>query len=229
MPETGDILLIEDHRDIAEMVYDYLESRGFNVDYAADGAEGLRLGCEHPYDAVVLDVMLPRIDGLDVCRRLREEGGVAVPVLMLTARDTLEDKLSGFASGADDYLVKPFDLEELEARLRSLIRRNQRNAAGDTLRVGDLLLDLSAHRVTRGGRDVTVTPIGLKILTELMRQSPSVVDRATIERVIWGDEPPDSDALRSHMYNLRKAVDKPFDRSLIRTVQGAGFRIAADE
>lgn len=229
MPEHGDILLIEDHRDIAEMVFDYLEDRGFSVDYAADGTEGLRLGCEHRYDAVVLDVMLPGIDGLDVCRRLRDDGGVAAPVLMLTARDTLADKLSGFASGADDYLVKPFDLEELEARLHSLIRRHRGEVGAEMLRVADLALDLTTHKLTRGGLDITVTPIGLKILTELMRQSPRVVERATIERLIWGDMPPDSDALRSHMYNLRKAVDKPFEQRLIHTVHSAGFRLSTDD
>ena len=157
-----------------------------------DALSGLELGNRHPYDAVVLDVMLPGIDGLDVCRRLRREGGLTAPVLMLTARDTLADKLSGFESGADDYLVKPFDLEELEARLRSLIRRHRGTLGGETLSVGDLVVDLRTHEVTRNGSPVTVTPIGLKILVELMRRSPRLVERAAIERVIWGDEPPEA-------------------------------------
>jgi DNA-binding response OmpR family regulator len=229
MSTCGEILLIEDHRDIAEMVFDYLENQGFNVDYAADGVTGLHLGVQNDYDAVVLDLMLPGIDGLDVCRRLRTDAHVDAPVLMLTARDTLEDKLSGFESGADDYLVKPFDLEELEARIRSLIRRRRGGVVREVLRVGQLTLDLQTLKVVREGHEITVTPIGIKILKILMQQSPKVVDRQAIERAIWGDVPPDSDALRSHMYNLRKAVDKPFAQRLIRTVHSAGFRLAADD
>ncbi|MCZ6773829.1 MAG: response regulator transcription factor [Proteobacteria bacterium] len=229
MSTGGEILLIEDHRDIAELVFDYLENQGYTVDYAADGVTGLHLGIQNDYDAVVLDVMLPGIDGLDVCRRLRRDAHVDAPVLMLTARDTLEDKLLGFESGADDYLVKPFDLEELEARLGSLIRRRRGDVAREVLRVGELTLDLQTLKVMREEHELTVSPIGIKILTVLMQRSPKVVDRWAIERVIWGDLPPDSDALRSHMYNLRKVVDKPFTGRMIYTVHSAGFRIVAGE
>ena len=227
-PLNAAILLVEDHRDIAEMVFDYLETRGFSVDYAADGRAGLRLGLANRYDAVVLDVMLPGIDGLELCRRLREEARLAVPVLMLTARDTLADKLAGFDSGADDYLVKPFDLAELEARLRALLRRAWGHVQGETLQVDDLSFDTRTLKVTRASSELVLTPIGLKILKVLMQQSPAVVDRRVIERAIWGDLPPDSDALRSHMYNLRKVVDKPFARPLIHTLHSAGFRLALD-
>ena len=229
MSTGGEILLIEDHRDIAEMVFDYLENQGYTVDYAADGVTGLHLGIQNDYDAVVLDLMLPGIDGLDVCRRLRRDAHVDAPVLMLTARDTLEDKLLGFESGADDYLVKPFDLEELEARLGSLIRRRRGDVAREVLRVGELTLDLQTLKVMREEHELTVSPIGIKILTVLMQRSPKVVDRWAIERAIWGDLPPDSDALRSHMYNLRKVVDKPFTGRMIYTVHSAGFRIVAGE
>ncbi|MEE2984309.1 MAG: response regulator transcription factor [Pseudomonadota bacterium] len=229
MSTGGEILLIEDHRDIAEMVFDYLENQGYKVDYAADGVTGLHLGIQNDYDAVVLDLMLPGIDGLDVCRRLRRDAHVDAPVLMLTARDTLEDKLLGFDSGADDYLVKPFDLEELEARICSLIRRRRGDVAREVLRVGELTLDLQTLKVMREEREITVSPIGMKILKVLMQQSPKVVDRWAVERAIWGDLPPDSDALRSHMYNLRKVVDKPFTGRMIHTVHNAGFRIIADE
>ncbi len=227
MAQPGDILLIEDHRDIAEMVFEYLEGQGFSVDYADNGTAGLEFSRENRYDAIVLDVMLPGLDGLEVCRELRAGGGVETPVLLLTARDTLADKLAGFDSGADDYLVKPFDLEELAARLRSLMRRRQRPAAA-LLQVGDLSVDQRTLKVVRAGQELTVTPIGMKILTLLMQQSPRVVDRRAIERAIWDDLPPDSDALRSHMYNLRKAIDKPFERAMIHTVHSAGFRIADD-
>ncbi len=228
MTTQGDILLIEDHRDIAELVFDYLEGEGYSVDYAADGHAGLRLGCEHRYDAVVLDVMLPGIDGLVVCQRLRGEARNGAPVLMLTARDTLADKLAGFDSGADDYLVKPFDLPELGARLRSLIRRQRGSALEGALTVDDLLLDPNTLKATRAGVELTLTPTCLKILKLLMQESPRVVERSAIERLLWGDLPPDSDALRSHMYSLRKAVDRPFARPLIHTLHSAGFRLAAE-
>lgn len=226
--QSGDILLIEDHRDIAEMICDYLESQGFSVDYAADGITGLRLATDNAYDVLVLDLMLPGMDGLDVCRRLRA-ARVDAPLLMLTARDTLADKLSGFDCGADDYLVKPFDLEELAARLNALLRRRRGACSGDELRIGDLSIDLGRLKVSRGGHAITLTPIGFKILTLLMQESPRVVERRTIERAIWGDVPPDSDALRSHMYVLRKAVDRPFPRALIHTVPSAGFCLADDD
>jgi len=222
---SRNVLLVEDHLDIAEMVWEYLESKGYVVDYASDGVSGFRLGNTNNYDAIILDIMLPGLDGLDVCQRLREEAHSDVPVLMLTARDTLEEKLSGFDRGADDYLVKPFALEELEARLAALIRRNTDSVAEGNLSVGSLIFNAKTLQVTRDGFEITVSPIGLKILQLLMRRSPRVVPRRDIEREIWGDLPPDSDALRSHMYTLRKVIDKPFGAPLIRTVHGAGFRL----
>lgn len=224
---AGEVLLVEDHRDIAAMICDFLESQSFSVDYAADGHTALRLAGQQIYDAVILDLMLPDIDGLEVCRRLRS-ARVEAPLLMLTARDTLADKLAGFDSGADDYLVKPFDLEELEARLHALIRRRRAGTAHEVIVLGDLALDLGRLRVTRGGQELTLTPIGFKILTVLMQAAPRVVTRHVLERAIWGDLPPDSDALRSHVYMLRKVVDRPFGQALIQTVPNTGFRIAYD-
>ncbi len=223
---AGLVLLVEDNRNISEMVGEYLERRGFGVDYAPDGAEGYRLASENSYDVIVLDLMLPRMDGLEVCRRLRAESKVSTPVLMLTARDTLDDKVRGLEAGGDDYLVKPFAIQELEARVRALIRRDRRQVSTEVLRVGDLVLDTATLRVTRGGSDVIVSPIGLKLLTILMRESPRVVSRRDIEREIWGDALPDSDTLRSHLYNLRKAIDKPFSRQLLHTIHSAGYRLA---
>ncbi|MGR9089035.1 MAG: response regulator transcription factor [Gammaproteobacteria bacterium] len=223
------VLLVEDHRDIAEMVGEYLESKSYVIDYAADGISGLRLGTCNNYDAIVLDVMLPGVDGLDVCRRLRTESMSNVPVLMLTARDTLADKLAGFDHGADDYLVKPFDLEELEARIAALIRRDKRAVSLGAFEIDGVKVDADTLRVTRNGQEITLTPIGLKILQLLMRASPRVVSRSEVEREIWGDLPPDSDALRSHVYTLRKAVDKPFTKTLIHTVHGAGFRFGHEQ
>lgn len=222
----GSVLLIEDHQDIAEMVFAYFENRGYTVDYAADGITGLHLGVTQEYDVIILDLMLPGLDGLELCEKLRREGRRSTPILMLTARDTLEDKVAGLEVGADDYLIKPFEIRELEARIKALIRRRRGNVSPETYRVGDLVLDTGTLRVTRGGKELQLSPIGMKILTVLMRGAPRVVSRREIEREVWGDILPDSDTLRSHLYNLRKEVDKPFDRPLIRTVQGAGFRIA---
>lgn len=223
---AGLILLVEDNRNIAEMVSEYLERQGFGVDYAADGLDGYRLAADNSYDAVILDLMLPRLDGVEVCRRLRQDAKKSTPVLMLTARDTLDDKVSGLDAGADDYLVKPFAIQELEARLRALIRRERRQVSAETLRVADLVLDTASLRVTRGGQEIQLSPIGLRLLTILMRESPRVVSRRDIEREIWGDGLPDSDTLRSHLYNLRKAIDRPFAKPLLHTVQSAGYRIA---
>jgi DNA-binding response OmpR family regulator len=223
---SGLVLLVEDNRSLSEMVGEYLESKGFGVDFARDGIDGLRLASENSYDVVVLDLMLPRMDGVEVCRKLRSEAKKTTPVLMLTARDTLADKVTGLDAGADDYLVKPFAIQELEARVRALIRRDRRQVSAEVLRVGDLVLDTASLRATRDGSELNLSPIGLRLLTILMRESPRVVTRRDIEREIWGDGLPDSDTLRSHLYNLRKIVDRPFAKQLLHTVQTAGYRIA---
>lgn len=223
---SGSILLVEDNRNLSELVGEYFEAKGFAVDYATDGAEGYRLAAENSYDVVVLDLMLPRLDGVEVCRKLRQEAKKSTPVLMLTARDTLGDKVGGLDAGADDYLVKPFAILELEARVRALIRRERRQVSPEVLKVADLVFDTASLRVTRGGQELQLSPIGLRLLSILMRESPRVVPRRDIEREIWGDGLPDSDTLRSHLYNLRKTIDKPFERPLLHTVQTAGYRVA---
>lgn len=223
---SGLILLLEDNRLLSEMVGEYLESKGFGVDFAGDGIDGLRLATDNSYDVIVLDLMLPRMDGIEVCRRLRNEAKKSTPVLMLTARDRLSDKVTGLDAGADDYLVKPFAIQELEARVRALIRRDRRQVSAEVLKVADLVLDAASLRVTRAGNELQLSPIGFRLLTILMRESPRVVSRRDIEREIWGDGLPDSDTLRSHLYNLRKAVDRPYDKQLIHTVQTSGYRLA---
>ena len=224
--DGGLVLIVEDNRNISEMVGEYLERRGFRVDYARDGQQGYQQAVEETYDVVVLDLMLPRMDGLEVCRKLRQEAKKSTPVLMLTARDTLDDKVRGLEAGGDDYLVKPFALQELEARLRALIRRDRRQVSAEVLRVGDLVLDTATLRATRAGQELQLSPIGLRLLQILMRESPRVVSRRDIEREIWGDALPDSDTLRSHLYNLRKVIDKPFRTSLLHTIHSAGYRLA---
>jgi DNA-binding response OmpR family regulator len=219
------LLAIEDNPDLVANLVDFLEGRGHTLDVAYNAFTGLGYALEGTYDAVILDLMLPGMDGLEVCARLRA-AGQPTPVLMLTARDTLEDKLDGFASGADDYLVKPFALLELEARLQALVRRGHGEHVAQRLQVGDLVLDPATRTVTRAGRPIELPPIPLKVLELLMRQTPRVVSRAEIERAIWGDSPPDSDALRAHLHQLRSAIDRPFARPLLHTVRGFGYRVA---
>jgi DNA-binding response OmpR family regulator len=223
--ESKSVLLIEDHADIAEMVGAYLENRDYIIDYAADGITGLHLAVSNQYDAIILDLMLPGMDGLEVCQKIRDEAKSDVPIIMLTARDTLDDKITGLDKGADDYLIKPFAIQELEARVRSLIRRYSGDIKKEIITVGELSIDTSTLKVQRGDKELAITPIGLKILSVLMRASPAVVSRRELERQVWGDILPDSDTLRSHLYNLRKIVDKPFEKKILVTVQGNGFKI----
>ena len=223
--QSGLILLVEDNRSLSEVVGEFFENKGFGVDYAGDGIDGYRLATGNSYDVIVLDLNLPRMDGLQVCRKLRTEAKISTPVLMLTARDAVTDKVLGLEAGADDYLIKPFAIQELEARIRALIRRERRQVSSEVYKVADLVLDTGSLRATRGGRDLVLSPIALRLLGILMRESPRVVSRRDIEREIWGDELPESDTLRSHLYNLRKAIDRDFGKQLLHTVQTAGYRI----
>ncbi|MHB9101790.1 MAG: response regulator transcription factor [Sulfuricella sp.] len=221
------ILLIEDNRDLALNLFDYFEAKGHDMDLAGDGISGLHLAASNHYDVLILDLMLPGIDGLTLCRRLRE-AGKQTPVLMLTARDSLDDKIAGLEAGADDYVVKPFALREVEARLRALVRRAQVREGSSVLQVGDLSFNPDTLKVVRGERTIELPPIPLKILEILMRHSPRVLLREELERGIWGESPPDSDALRAHLHILRSAIDKQADRPLIRTLRGIGYQISDD-
>lgn len=219
------ILVIEDHRDIASAICDYLEARGHAVDAAHDGVAGLHFAVVNDYDAVVLDLGLPGIDGLDVARQLRKTARKTTPIIMLTARDTIGDKLAGFGSGADDYLVKPFELAELEARLTAIRRRTIPGGERERLQVSNLEYDVPTRHVTRAGRLIRLTPIEQRLLLFLMRNSHRVVTRAELEQELWGHTPPDSDALRTHVAGLRAAIDKPFNAPLLHTLHGVGYRI----
>lgn len=223
------ILVVEDNPDLAANLVDYLEARGHLVDAAGDGLTGLHLASSQNFDVILLDLILPGMDGIALCRRLREQAGKATPILMLTARDTLDDKIAGLEAGADDYLVKPFALREVAARIQALARRARASVAQGELRVADLCFDTATLRVTRGGREIALPPIPLRMLETLLRASPRVLTRDEMERAIWRDAPPDSDALRSHLHLLRAAIDKPFDRPLLRTLRGLGWQIAAPE
>ena len=219
------ILVIEDNPDILANVLDYLQLKGFIADCARDGLSGLHLAVSGHYDLIVLDLMLPGIDGYQLCQRLREDARLATPIIMLTARDTLDDRLQGLKTGADDYLIKPFALPELVARIEAILRRT-RGGLVHQLQVDDLVYDLDTLRVSRNGKPLKLNPIALKLLAVLMQKSPAVVRRETLEQAIWGEDPPDSDSLRSHIYQLRQALDKPFDRPLLHTVHGVGYCVA---
>jgi len=228
---TGDmgrmphVLLIEDNPDILANLYGYLEPLGYTLDSARDGFAGLALAADHEHDAIVLDLMLPGIDGIELCRRLRAELKRGTPVLMLTARDTVDDKVLGLRAGADDYLVKPFSLAELDARLQALVRRSRGHPGSTALRVGPLTFDPQTYEAMRDGSRIELSPMGYRILGTLMRASPAVVTREALERELWGDEPPASDALRTHIHALRQALDKPFAKPMLVTLPSVGFRI----
>ena len=218
-------LVIEDNPDLVANLYDFLEPKGYVLDAAYDARTGYQYAQDKEYDVIVLDLTLPGMDGLELCRRLRDSGNTT-PVLMLTARDTLADKLEGFSAGSDDYLVKPFALQELDARIRALVRRARCEEGREQLRVADLLFDPDTLRVERAGKVINLPPIPLKMLALLIRQSPRVVPKRELERRIWGNERPDSDALCTHLHVLRSAIDKPFETHLLRTVHGMGYQLA---
>ncbi|WP_229459282.1 response regulator transcription factor [Massilia cavernae] len=220
------ILVVEDHAPLARNLADGLEQHGHSADFAADGALGLQLALANHYDLILLDLTLPRIDGLEVCRRLRAGHSRHVPVLMLTARGTLHDKLAGFESGADDYLVKPFALEELLARCNALARRHTLHQH-HVVTIGALSIDRQAQSVTRDGQPVRLNPAGYQILLALAEAHPRIVTRSELTQALWRGEPPDSDALRSHLYQLRQGLDKPYAQPMLVTVHGVGFRLEA--
>jgi DNA-binding response OmpR family regulator len=218
------VLVIEDNQDVAANIADYLEGKGHIVDFAMDGITGLHLAVTQPVDVIVLDIMLPRMNGVTLCRRFRKEMEKSTPILMLTAKDTLNDKLEGFDAGADDYLLKPFALEELEVRLHALVRRSA-HYDSQILEIGSIQVNVDQRQVTKDEVPIRLNRTCFRILTELMRSAPNVVVREDLEHRLWGDFKPGSDALRSHIYILRKALDDPGKESLIETIIGVGFRL----
>jgi len=219
------VLVVEDNRTLAGNISEFLEAHGFECDYADNGNLGLRLAMTHAFNVIILDIMLPGKDGLSICDELRKSG-ITTPILMLTARDTLEDKLQGFNVGADDYLVKPFDLPELVARVKALSKRV--NQQENKLTVSDLTMEVDLRIVTRAGQRIELNKACWKILEALMRTYPKVVTRQQIEQVVWPDQLPDSNVLKSHIYKLRQQVDKPFNSSLIQTVRGVGLVLGTE-
>lgn len=222
---TQKVLLVEDDIDLANGIIDFLALKYIECDYASTGKIGLNLSLSHEFDLIILDINLPQISGFTICNKIREQG-IDTPVLMLTAKDTLEDKLTGFDSGTDDYLIKPFDIQELLARIKALGKR--RSTQVKKLVLGDFAMDLSLKTATRAGKPIILGNIGWIILETLLRESPNVVTKAELEQAIWYGEPPSSNTLKVHMFRLRDKVDNPFGYPLIHTVPGYGFAMRVE-
>lgn len=218
------ILLVEDNRTLARQTGEFLEGHGWHVDYAGNGLLGLQLALREIYDLILLDLNLPDMDGLEVCRQLRQRASVATPILMLTARDAFADKAEGFHSGTDDYLCKPFDPRELALRCLALARRRQLHRS-DEIRIGALHIRGRRREATRSGHPLKLTAITFNILWELACAYPEPLSRGEISHRIWGDTPPDSDALKSHIYSLRRQLDRPFGEPMLKTISNIGYRL----
>ncbi len=219
------ILIVEDNLDIQANIADYLED-GYSLDFAYSGDQGLSLALDNEYDVIVLDLMLPGRDGLDVCAEYRRAAGLQAPIIMLTARDTMDDKEAGFDAGADDYLVKPFSLRELKMRIEALARRPKtRNSGTDTF--AGLSFDAETLTAAAAGQKVTLHEKEGRILALLLGAAPEIVTSATISYALWGEEPPESGALRTHIYNLRKALGELGMGDMLHTRRGKGYALKA--
>jgi len=216
------VLLVEDDIDLATTVVDYLEIEDISCDHAANGVQGLSLIELNDYHVILLDLNLPRLDGLSVCQKVRESSN-DTPILMLTARDSLKDKIAGFDVGTDDYLVKPFEIEELLVRIIALSKR--RSGQVSTLNVGELALQLKARSATYSGKTVKLTPITFKLLEKFMRETPKAVSRKALIQSVWGEEQPDSNSLKVHIHHLRKQLEKVNANLSIDTEIGFGFAL----
>lgn len=223
------VLIIEDDPAIAANLYDYLEAAGYVPEHASDGVTGLHRAVSAQWSAILLDVALPGMDGFTLCRKLREEARRDTPVLMLTAKDTLDDKLAGFGHGADDYLVKPFSLKEVGARLTALIKRHHGQVVPGALRCGDISMDPRTLEVERAGRPIRLPRKCLHLLQLLMAAPGQVLRRAELETAVWGEPLPDSDTLRSHMHTLRRTLTADGEANPIETLHGIGYRIGSPD
>lgn len=220
------ILIVEDSHQVMETMLDYLELGGFEVDCAYDGQAALELCKSNQYDVIVMDIMMPKLDGLQAVRIMRQELQLSTPILFLTAKDSLEDKKLAFNSGGDDYLIKPFSMEELELRLIALSKRGGRKDMS-FLNVGGLHFDTMSNQITWSGSEIKLAPKQRAILKCLMQLHPQLVSRQTLVRQVWGEDEPQSDALRSHMYALRQALNNG-QESMLQTMHGQGYRLRED-
>ena len=220
------IFCVEDDPSVRDIEVYTLESVGFKAEGFADGASFFEALKARTPELVLLDIMLPGEDGTAILKKLKASPSTnALPVIMATAKDAESSKVLSLDLGADDYLVKPFALSELVARIEAILRRSQ-GSRTRRLQVADLNYDLDTLHVSRGAQTIKLNPIGLKLLAILMQKSPAVVTREALEEALWGDNCPDSDSLRSHVHQLRQVLDKPFEQQLLHTIHGVGYRLA---
>lgn len=221
-------LLIEDNTTIAEQVVEFFGAHDWTVDYARNGQQGMTLAKQNIYDAVILDLNLPDIDGLQVCESIKQDAKAELPIIMLTARDSLDNKIEGLATGADDYLTKPFNLRELMMRCKALARRHTLHQQ-KVLCLAGLKINLHKHQYTWLGKTLVLTPIGGKILSALAIDHPHPVSRADLMHKIWGDSPPNSDALKAHVYSLRRTLEAETNAIRLVTVPNLGYQLEVKE
>lgn len=221
------ILVVEDEKKVASFIKKGLEEEHYAVDIAYDGEEGLALVQINEYDLILLDIMLPRLDGMEVLRQIRRNGS-NMPILMLTAKDSVEDIVSGLDGGSDDYLTKPFSFAELVARVRALLRRKAREKT-DILTVGDLSLSTSTHRVKRGGREIELTPKEYALLEYFMRNPNRILTRTLITEHVWDYHfDPETNVIDVYVNYLRKKIDQGFEKKLIHTIRGSGYMMRGE-
>lgn len=218
------VLIVDDSHDIVETIMDYLELEGITADCAYNGQSAINLLAEQHYDVIVMDIMMPKLDGLNTVKKLREEVYCSTPILFLTAKDTLQDKIAAFTSGGDDFLNKPFAMEELCLRLHSLANRGPRLDVG-MLRFADISLNLQTQQATRAGQAIKLSKIQLTLLKVLLKHAPAIVSKEVLIEAVWGEDAPSSDSLRSHIYGLRSALDKHFTKTRLETIHGQGYKL----
>lgn len=224
MKKTKKALLIEDNQAIATQIISFLEGHGWEVDFASTGKLGIELALKLTFDVIILDLNLPDIDGLNVCTKIIQNAKSNLPILMLTARDSFDDKHKGFSLGADDYLTKPFDLRELILRCDALSRRSQLHAK-HIVSHGHLTIDSKAHQATWHDKQIKLTKVGFKIIKKLTDDYPYPVSRSEIIEHVWGDEPPESNALKSHIYTLRKSLEQIGMKDILCTISNIGYQL----
>lgn len=218
------VLFVEDHQPLTENLAEFFDREPYVTDFAADGLTALHLLATHHYDVVVLDLMLPGVDGLKICEHVRKHLHSSVPIIMLTARDAIEDKISGFAAGADDYLAKPFDMRELELRIQALSRR--RFTEGDRLIAGDLIYHPGTLTIeTTSGARTVLTGQSANLFEALIRAYPNFVTYAALSNLHWGAEEVSENTIRTHVYMLRKQLKQAFGRSMIKSLYGRGYQL----
>jgi two-component system, OmpR family, response regulator len=222
------LLLVEDDLKIASFVLKGLKESGFAVDHAADGEDGLHLALNEPYDAAIIDIMLPKLDGLTLIQEMRRKK-IDTPVIILSARRTVDDRIKGLQTGSDDYLTKPFSFSELLARIQALIRRASGASESTSLAVGDLTMNLLTREVKREGKKIELQPREFSLLEYLMRNRETVVSKTMILEHVWGyDFDPHTNVIEAHICKLRDKIDKDFDTKLIHTMRGAGYVLKED-